>query len=317
MHPDLLRATSDHGLVMRSEVLAYGGDDRHLRQATRAGVLVRVRPGTYAWRDRWEGLDPVRQHVLLARGVLRKSQADSVLSHVTAVTVHGGPTWGLRLDEVHLTRPDRRGGRREAGVVHHRGALREADLTVVAGLPVTSAARTALDLTTLVDLEHALPVMDDFLHRGLTTTAAMAECRRDMDSWPGTLSSDLALRLADGRRESVGESRTAYQLYLGGLPRPVPQHEVRDGTGLLVARVDFAWPALGVFLEFDGKVKYLEHRRPGESVVDAVLREKRREEQVCRLTGWRCVRLVWSDLRDPAAVASYVGSVLAGGPVHR
>ena len=38
------------------------------------------------------------------------------------------------------------------------------------------------------------------------------------------------------------------------------QYEIRDSAGQLLARLDFAWPELGVFLEFDGKEKYLKHR---------------------------------------------------------
>ncbi|WP_148076907.1 hypothetical protein [Nocardioides aurantiacus] len=194
--------------------------------------------------------------------------------------------------------------------------LAESDVVVVDGLEVTSTTRTALDVLALHDLEHALPVLDDFLRRGLTSTAALEECRRRMDSWPGTLSADLAIRLSDGRRESVGESRTAYCLYLGGVPRPTPQWRVLDARGVEIARLDFAWPDAGVWVEFDGKEKYLKHRRPGESVVDAVLREKRREERIARLTGWRCIRIVWADLFHPEALAAYVVSVLRGGPVH-
>ena len=46
--------------------------------------------------------------------------------------------------------------------------------------------------------------------------------------------------------------------------------------------MDFAWPEFGVFLEFDGKEKYTKYLKEGESVVDAVLREKKREELICR-----------------------------------
>ena len=64
----------------------------------------------------------------------------------------------------------------------------------------------------------------------------------------------------------------------GGLPKPLSQYAVVDGHGRTVARLDFAWPEFGVFLEFDGKEKYTKYLKEGESVVDAVLREKKREE---------------------------------------
>ena len=52
-----------------------------------------------------------------------------------------------------------------------------------------------------------------------------------------------------------------------GLPAPVPQYKIRDGSGRVVHRVDFAWPELGVFLEFDGKVKYEKYLRSGQTSV--------------------------------------------------
>ena len=70
--------------------------------------------------------------------------------------------------------------------------------------------------------------------------------------------------------------------------------------------VDFAWPELGLFLEFDGKIKYQKLLKEGESPSDVVIREKRREELVCRLTGWRCIRIVWADLYRPERTAANI-----------
>ena len=61
-----------------------------------------------------------------------------------------------------------------------------------------------------------------------------------------------------------------------------------------------------MFLEFDGKVKYEQHLREGESVSDCVVREKQRESRICELTGWRCIRIVWADLYRPAATADRI-----------
>ena len=90
---------------------------------------------------------------------------------------------------------------------------------------------------------------------------------------PFTLRTDVVLRLADARIESVGESRTAFLCWRSGIPSPVPQWQV-FGDGRLVARLDFAWPELDAWLEFDGREKYVKFLRPGDSVTDAVLREK-------------------------------------------
>ena len=55
-------------------------------------------------------------------------------------------------------------------------------------------------------------------------------------------------------------------------------------------------PSSASILEFDGKVKYERLLREGERASDVVVREKQREDMICRLTGWRCIRVVWADL---------------------
>ena len=181
---------------------------------------------------------------------------------------------------------------------------------------VTSATRTALDLTTIADVEHRLPVFDFLLHEGRTSKSLLRRGSQAMNQWKDTLHTDLVIRLANPRCESVGESRSSYLFWRGGVPAPETGYEIYDASGRLIARVDFAWPEHGVFLEFDGKEKYLKYRRPGESIIDAVRREKRREERICRLTGWRCIRITWADLCQPGQIVAHILSVLAGGPIH-
>jgi hypothetical protein len=266
--------------------------------------------------DQWISLDQDQQHLLRAMAVLRTACTKVALSHVTALIKLGAPAWDLSLDDVHVTRLDGRAGRREAGVAQHCGLTLPEDVTEIDGITVTSATRTAIDLTMITDVEHSLPAIDHLLHTKATDKDALRARARLCDVWPGTLATDLTIRLADGRMESVGESRSHYMFWVGGLPKAEPQFEVYDELGQLFARVDFAWAEYGVFLEFDGKVKYQKFRREGETVLDAILREKKREERICRLTGWRCIRIVWADLYKPEETIAYIRGVLAGGPVH-
>jgi len=315
---DALHSLCDRdGIFLRREALELGLDDRALYRALRAGVLHRLRHGAYVFADHWRLLDDREQHLLRAKAVVRTARVAVALSHTTALVLMGAPVWDLPLDDVHVSRLDRRSGRREAGVAQHRGLILPDEVVTRDALAVTAPTRTALDLTTITDVEHALPVVDHLLGLGMTTPQLLHQRAAAVDRCPATLTTALVIRLADGRSESVGESRTRYFFFRQGLPVPVPQYEVWDARGQLLARVDFAWPELGVYLEFDGKEKYQQFRRDGESVLDVVLREKRREERICRLTGWRCIRIVWADLYRPLETAQYIRSVLAGGPVHR
>ena len=298
-------------IVLRRELLAHGLDDRAIRQLLADGVLHRLRYGSYVERAKWLACDRVGQHGLVARAAVKRAQAEVAISHTSALGEWDAPVWDLPLDIVHLTRLDRRAGRREAGVLQHLGEMRDGDVVVHNGVKVTSPTRTALDCTTVMDVEHALIVVNDLLHRRLTTVEELAEGQRFMAFWPGSLQQGLVLQLADGRcGGSVGEGRTLYLIFKHGLPRPEPQYPIKDRTGHVVAYVDFAWPELGVFLEFDGKMKYQKLLKPGESVSDVVLRERDRERLICRLTGWRCIRLVWADLERPEVTAARIRAEL-------
>ncbi|MGZ4638321.1 MAG: hypothetical protein ACXV2J_04595 [Actinomycetes bacterium] len=166
--------------------------------------------------------------------------------------------------------------------------------------------RTALDVTTITDVEHALVVVSSILRRKLASRDELIEGAQTMTHVPGSLTTNLVLSLSDGRFDSPGEVRTFYALWREGIEAPVPQYEVFDARGTLVARLDFAWPGRRVWLEFDGRTKYELLRRPGESASDVVVREKAREDLVRRLTGWTCVRITWADLARPEGIAAKV-----------
>jgi hypothetical protein len=143
-----------------------------------------------------------------------------VLSHTSAALVHGVDVWDLDLGSVHLTRQDQKGGRREAGVVQHRGVLAPEDLTTVNARSVTSPVRTALDVTTITDVQRGLVVVASFLHKGLATKEELEWRARDLTHVPGSLTTDLVLRLADRRLDGPGEARTYYGFWLEGLRPP-------------------------------------------------------------------------------------------------
>ncbi len=316
MSDELRSICDEHGIFLRREAIALGYDDRALARARARGQIHRLRHGSYVFADQWQGLDDQGQHLLRARAVLRTAKTEVALSHTSALIVMGAPLWDLPLDDVHLTRLDGRAGRREAGVAQHRGRILPGDVTLLNGIRVTSPVRTALDMTRQHDVEHSLVPLNWLLHTKALVKPDLRTRATAMNLSPGTLTTDLVIRLADGRMESPGETRSGYLLWRSGLPKAEPQLEIFDEWGVAVARVDFAWPEYGVFLEFDGRNKYENLRREGESVLDVVLREKKREEMICRLTGWRCIRIVWADLYRPERTAAYIRGVLAGGPVH-
>ncbi|HVF31710.1 MAG TPA: DUF559 domain-containing protein [Acidimicrobiales bacterium] len=68
------------------------------------------------------------------------------------------------------------------------------------------------------------------------------------------------------------------------LPPPERQVDVFDRWGTFVARVDLAWPDLGLFVELDGQ------HHEGQPVHDAS-----RETAIVAATGWLCARFTWDE----------------------
>ena len=294
-------------LLSRTELRAAGYSDRELRQLLRTGDLSSVRRGSYL-----RGAPPKdaeARHLAAARAALQHLGSDAVLSHVTAAVLHGLSVWRVPLDRVHLTRPrGRSGGRANARVHVHAAPLAAEDIGELAGMPVTSLARTVVDLARTVPFEEAVVVADAAL-RGrpdqwvpvdpATLSAALGRAAR----WPGSRAARRTLAFADGRSESVGESRSRVAIAKVGLPAPILQWELRDGVGHLVGYTDFGWPELRTVGEFDGRVKYGRLLRSGQEPGDAVFAEKLREDRI-RALGLAVVRWTWPDLDNFALVAN-------------
>ncbi len=294
------------GIVLRHELLATGTNDRAIGRLVRRRELHRVRRGAFADGFTWAALDDNQRYAALCRAAYRQARVPVTLSHVSAAVWWGAPLWDVAQGAVHLTRDDGRTGRKEAGIQQHRGLLLPEDIHELDGVRLVSPTRAALELTTLLDVEHSMVELDWMLHESLTTVERLRERYASMTTWPYTLRTDLVLRLVDGRAESVLESRGRYLCWSQGLPAPIPNYEIRDHDGHVVARVDLAWPELGVFVELDGHSKYVDHLRPGETTADAVVREKQRESMIRELTGWTCIRLTWADLARPEATAARI-----------
>ena len=303
---ELLTASLRDHVWLRSEAIEAGYTDREIAKLVARRDWHRLRHGAYTSGQLYGSLEPEQRHALLAHAVTRQARTSVVLSHLSAVPEHGGPLWNVPLDVVHVTRRDHRAGRKEAGVRQHQGLLLPEDVADMAGIEVTSPTRTAIDVTTVAGVEQSLVMVNHLLHHRLTTIEDVRERYSAMERHPFTLRTDLVLRLADARIESVGESRTHYLMWRHSLPIAQPQFVIEDERGRDVARLDFAWPERRKWLEFDGMQKYVKYLREGETVTEAVLREKRREEMISEVTGWRCIRITWADLADPVRLAARI-----------
>ncbi len=309
--PRLVALCLGRGCFLRREALELGYRDGEIARLVRDRVWVRLRHGAYTLAQVWKTADSTARHLMVSRAAQRTARSDAILSHTSSLCALGVDHWGLDLDSVHLTRRDGRVGRRGAGVIQHCGTVMAGDVIDDGGFAHMAPTRTALEITMLTDVERGLVVVNGFLHAEMTTIHDLRARYAAMEHWPHSLQTDIVLRLCDPRPESIAETRCDFLFFRQGLPRPIPQLEVRDDSGRLIGRLDFAWPQLGVWLEFDGRMKYDELRRLGETEVDVLMREKRREELIREVTGWECIRITWADLAHPERVAARIRAAFA------
>jgi hypothetical protein len=295
-------AASHGGVVMRSQALAAGYTEAEIDRRRRQKLWVPIRRGAYVERAVYAAMTREQLHVALVHAAVRSLAKPAVVSHVSAAILRGLPSWGLDLSLVHVTRGDLHSPRIEGGVHHHAGELRNDDLEQIDGIWVTSPARTAIDTARVTAFEAAVVVTDALLHRGLVDRGTILDRLESMRDWPGTCNAGRVAEFADGRSESVGESRTRVAFELVGLPRPDLQRLITTPDGKIVGRSDFLFDGLWTIGEFDGRVKYGRLLKPGEAPGDVVWREKQREDRI-RDLGYEVGRIIWSDLSDRPAVA--------------
>ena len=292
------------------DLAAHGFSSSKLARMVRAGELVRVRRGAYATPG-GGALDLRADHLRLLRATMPQCDPGAAVSHTSAAVVHDLPVWDEHLVRVHVTRDREGGGRTRRLMQVHGAALPDRDVVDLDGIRVTSLARTVVDLGRSLPLVQAVAAGD----------AALARTRRDgiervlteQAGRTGIGRARRAVTLLDPRSESAGESYSRVVLHLAGLPRPVPQYEVRGPDGRLVGRCDFGWPDHRVLGEFDGKKKYGELLpRPGQTAEDVLIDEKRREDRL-RALGWTVIRWMWQDLHRPDFLIEQLRAALARG----
>ncbi len=172
--------------------------------------------------------------------------------------------------------------------------LQAADLTTRDGMPCTTVSCTLVDIARTAPFAQIVVLADAALRLGLVTREQLTEATAGQRG-------SAALSFADGRAESAFESLVRTELAAAGLPPPLLQHEVRDGTGRLVARVDFAWPQSNLVVEADGSATH---------TGALALRDDLRRQNLLVDLGLTVLRFTWGDL---GFVAPKVRAALSRG----
>ena len=289
-------ASRQHGLFTRAQVLELGVPAHLVDRRVVSGEWIAVDHCVYRF-----AVTPESWHQRVLAACLA---GPAVASHRTGVVLIGVPGFSGTAVEVTSQRHRRR---KSPDVIWHESFhLDPVDITHVAGIPTTTAARTLVDLATVLDDTGLLAVCNELLRRRLTSVAETVEVLDRLGArrhGAGRVRRVLDRRAADtgGIPESPLETEFEELLRRFALPTAVRQHVVVDG-GEFVARLDFAYPDLRVDLEVDGARWH--------SADAAQARDHRRDAHLARL-GWTVLRFTAWDIRfRPEWVATEVRSVL-------
>ncbi|MGH2956126.1 MAG: DUF559 domain-containing protein [Solirubrobacterales bacterium] len=287
-------AARQHGVVSVSQLRSCQLSEVQVRKLCARGLLHRVHRGAYSVGNPRLSRQGRWMAAVLASG------PGAALSHG-----HAAALWGIRsrspsgpVDVVLRTRDGR--NRRDGIRVHRPRVLREEEFTSYRGIPVTSAARTVLDLAQYLRGRRLERAADEAQRLRLCAVEDLAEMLDAHRGHPGHR--HLLGVLA---RHEIGSTLTRSELeerFLDlcrrhGLAKPLVNSLLFDYL------VDFHWPAARVVVELDG---YASH-----GTRTAFERDRDRDSTLTA-EGYVVLRFTWRDLASRrGVVARRVGQTLA------
>jgi hypothetical protein len=159
------------------------------------------------------------------------------------------------------------------------------EITRVAGLPVTTVARTAFDLGRHLPREQALVRLDALTRATPFANEDVMLLAKRYRGTRGTRRLRDVLPLVDGGAASPKETWLRLLLVDAGLPAPSTQIPVVDGW-TSIAMLDMGWEGFRVAAEYDGD----QHRTDRRQYVRDIERQRKLERM-----GWILVRVIAED----------------------
>lgn len=219
-----------------------------------------------------------------------------VVAGFAAAALHGSK-W---VDDAQVVELIHDNGRSPPGIRTHRDRIEEDEIDLLAGMPVTSPVRTALDFGCWYPTMTAVAAIDALGGATEIKAADIELLAHRYAGRRGIARARDAVDLFDAGAQSPKESWLRIVLIQAGLPRPQTQIPVLDEFGDAIAYLDMGWQDVKVAVEYDG-----DHHRSDRRQYK---RDVRRLEMLER-RGWIVIRVVAGD--RPAEVVSRVRAALA------
>jgi hypothetical protein len=213
------------------------------------------------------------------------SRRRAVVAGVAASALHGA-AWVDADIPIELIAPS---ARRQRGLLVRNESLVDDEITRVAGLPVTTRARTAVDLGRHLERGEAVARLDALMRSRIFSTEDVLVLAKRHRGARGLRQLREVLPLVDGGAASPQETRLRLLFIDAGLPIPTTQFPIVEGRGKLVRVVDMAWEEFMVAAEYDGD----QHRTSRPQYV----KDMRVLPKLARM-GWIVIRVIKEDRDD-------------------
>ena len=301
----LTLAVRQHGVVARRQLLASGVGPSLIEGRLANRRLIRVFPGVYSLGTGALGREGRWMASVLGAG------EGALLSHRSAAYLHGllapgsGAIEVLRKNsEAHSKRSRPTAG--AAGfsmVVRSTTRLPTGDVAEVSGIPVTSVARTLLDLAAVSDLRRTKSALIEAERLRAVSRSDLEETIERGRGWHGVKRLRRALNELD---PTEAETRSDLEVEMLRLCREyrIPRPAVNVAVGDFV--VDFLWREARLIAEVDG-FEFHGSR--------TMFRRDRRRDVDLQLLGYRVSRFSHRDVVvDAATTAAKLKGLIALGP---
>ncbi|OBK53698.1 hypothetical protein [Mycobacterium sp. 1081908.1] len=171
------------------------------------------------------------------------------------------------------------------GVITRNQRIEPDEVTRVAGLPVTTPARTAFDLSRQLPVAQAVARLDALMRASPFSLEDVLPLTKRYPGARGLRRLRAALPLVDAGAASPKETWLRLLLIEAGLPVPATQISVRENWRL-VGVLDMGWEKYKVAAEYDGD----QHRTDRRQYV----RDQARLRELAEV-GWIVVRVIAED----------------------
>lgn len=287
-------ADGQYGVVARRQLLGLGVGRRAIASRLSRGLLFPLYRGVYAVGHRQLRIEGKWLAAVLAAG------EGAVLSHRDAAALHGMRT-APESQNVSVTTTA--ASRAIPGLwLYRRRVLAEEERGTVRGIPVTSPARTLVDIAEMLTAGQLASTLGEADRRGLLDVAAVERALARMRGRRGQGHARLRAALDAHRRHGAVLTRSALEerfldLVIGaGLPRPL-LNATANGY-----EIDALWPDERVVVELDGWAHHAGREAAGRD------RDKTNRLQVA---GYLVLRFLHGDVANrPTRVAAAIRDAL-------